>query len=98
MLVCLIASEAYSAFAGPSSYARLAVLKEEIAEREAALAGIEARRDRLALHASQLHPHSLDPDLVDERIRSVLGFVAEEDMVIPADEIERLISESRQSD
>jgi cell division protein FtsB len=98
LLMCLIAGEVYSALAGPSSFARLAVLEQEIAERDAELAVISARRDRLALHAEQLNPQSLDPDLVDERIRSVLGFVAEEDMVIPADQIEQLIAESRKAD
>lgn len=49
----------------------------------------EARQERLALEVrvDQLRPDSLDPELLDERARAVLGFSKRDEIVIylPAD-------------
>jgi cell division protein FtsB len=82
----------WSAVAGAAGLQALSRLNAEIEVEKAGLAEILARRERLELRADLLSPKSLDPDIVDERIRSVLGYAREGDIVIPRAEIDRLLS------
>jgi cell division protein FtsB len=93
-LACGIAYYGYDAVAGPSGYRVLRSLRIEGAQRSAQIAELAAERRRLGKSAEQLRPRSLDPDIVDEKIRSVLGYVAGDDIVVPRDQLEELISEA----
>jgi cell division protein FtsB len=95
LCVMMILYFAYAATLGPyglreaASAARVRdALASEVAE-------IEARRERLRLIADQLNPKGIDPDLLDEKIRSVLGYVAEGDVVVPREELEKVLKEIR---
>lgn len=98
LIACWIAYLGYGAIAGASGYRVLAELREEAAEKRAALEAARARRAILAHRAELLNPRSLDPDMIDERIRTVLGYARPDDIVIPRDELDRLLkaAEARQ--
>jgi len=65
-------------------------LAERRAERDvlaAEVAGLAARRREMEHRADLLNSAGLDPDMVDERIRSVLGFARPGDIVVRRDEL-----------
>lgn len=95
LFVCWIVYLAYGAVAGAASYRTLKDLNAEIAVRKAELAEVTARRETLARRAKLLSPKSLDRDIVDERVRAVLGYAREGDIVLPRSEFERLFAEPR---
>ncbi len=82
LLVCWAATIIYSAVAGRSGYAALAHLEAEVETKTTEVDLLTARREALQQRADQLNSKSLDPDLVDERIRSVLGYSREGDVVV----------------
>ena len=51
----------------------------------------------LTVQVASVNRRSLDPDMLDEKIRSVLGYAAEGDIVIPRDEFERLLENARKA-
>ncbi len=53
------------------------------AERAVQLAQLEEERTRLAHRAELLDPRKADPDLADEMIRSELGLVRPDEVIIP---------------
>jgi cell division protein FtsB len=55
-------------------------------ERSATLARLEADRARLQHRTDLLDPANVDPDLGDELIRSQLGYVRPDEIIIPLDE------------
>ncbi len=56
------------------------------AERSIQLAQFEEERARLAHRAQLLDPRKADPDLADEMIRSELGLVRPDEVIIPIEE------------
>ena len=64
-----------------------------VAPSEAELNELHARRLELEKRADLLNSSSLDPDLLDERIRAVLGYSREGDVVISRRELDRLLAE-----
>lgn len=61
---------------------RLMSLSDEVARREAELSEIRARREALESRVKALYNQSLDPDLLDERARTVLGLGRTDEIVI----------------
>jgi cell division protein FtsB len=55
-------------------------------ERSVELAKLDEERTRLAHRASLLDPRKADPDLADEMIRSELGLVRPDEVIIPIKE------------
>lgn len=93
LLACWVAYLGYGAIAGAAGYRHLSTLKKEAADKRIELELIQERRLVLSQRAKLLHPRSLDADMIDERIRAVLGYAEEGDVVVPRDEIERVIRE-----
>ncbi len=56
------------------------------AERAVQLAQLEEERARLAHRAELLDPRKADPDLADEMIRSELGLVRPDEVIIPIED------------
>ena len=86
---------AYAATLGPNGVregVRAARARDALAIEVAA---IKAQRDHMRLIADQLNPKGIDPDLLDEKIRSVLGYVAKGDVVIPREEFDRILEDIR---
>lgn len=92
LFACWVAYMAYGAVAGAAGFRVLKKLEADLAAQRAELEGIEARRAALERRAKLLNPKSLDRDMIDERIRSVLGYAREGDIVIPRAEVERLLA------
>jgi cell division protein FtsB len=92
LLACWIAWLAFGAIAGASGYRTLLRLKAETDVRRLEVAALAARREALERRAKALHPASLDPDMIEERARAVLGYAREGDLVLPREELERLLS------
>lgn len=97
LITCWIAYFAYDAVVGATGYRVLHTLRAETATRSAELARLTAERRRLEQIARQLNPRSLDPDMVDEKIRAVLGYVEEGDLVIPRDQLDEIIRQDRRA-
>jgi cell division protein FtsB len=57
-------------------------LTQEIRAENAKLEAVRAQRQTLDLKVSNLKPDHLDPDLLDERVRAILNFVAPGETVI----------------
>lgn len=93
LVMCLTAILLYSAVVSDTGYRSLARLREEAAVEATKLDALEARRKALEKRADLLNSGSLDPDLLDERIRAVLGYSREGDVVVPRREIDRLLDE-----
>ncbi|HEV2078938.1 MAG TPA: septum formation initiator family protein [Allosphingosinicella sp.] len=53
------------------------------AERQVELAQLSEERERLAHRAKLLDPRKADPDLADEMVRSELGLVRPDEVIIP---------------
>ena len=95
LVMCWTAVLLYSAAVSDTGYRSLAALREEAAEKTEALDALQAQRLALEKRADLLSSGSLDPDLLDERIRAVLGYSREGDIVIPRRELDRLLEAPR---
>ena len=93
LLLCWAAALAYSAALSDTGYSALATLEEKVAQESAAYETLRDRRIALERRADLLSSRSLDPDLVDERIRMLLGYSKEGDIVIPRRELDRLLAQ-----
>jgi len=94
LCVCAIAYFAYGAIAGATGYRELSALRLEAGERAQEVDALTALRTELEGHANQLNPKALDLDLIDERVRAILGFTHERDLVLPREELERILTRS----
>jgi len=95
LFVCWIAYMSYGALAGASGFQALRKLELEAAAKEQQVEALSDRRIALERRADMLNPRSLDPDMIDERIRAVLGYVDENDVVLPRTEVERMRRKSK---
>ena len=96
LVMCWTAIMLYSAAVSDTGYRALAALEKEAQEKAQALEAMETRRLELEKRADLLSSRSLDPDLLDERIRAVLGYSREGDIVTPRREIDRLLQAPNQ--
>lgn len=55
---------------------------EAIEDRQIVLNQLSATRDRMERNVAMLRPESLDPDLLDERVRSFLGYMRSDELTI----------------
>ena len=86
------ATAIYNAAAGQSGLGALGALQEDVDTLSAEVSALRAKRLVMEQHADQLNSASLDPDLVDERIRGVLGFSRDGDIIISNHELKRAIA------
>ncbi len=91
---CWIGYLAYDAVVGATGYRVLRKLQAEVDAKAAEVDTLAAQRRMLETVARQLNPKSLDPDMVEEKIRSVLGYVADGDVVIPRDQLEEVLKKA----
>ncbi len=91
LCMCWVAFLAFEAVAGASGYRTLAAMREEARVVELEVDAMRTRRQWLESRTHLLHSRSLDPDMVDERVRGVLGYAREGDYVIPRNELRAVI-------
>ncbi|HOP19121.1 MAG TPA: septum formation initiator family protein [Parvularculaceae bacterium] len=97
LLALWVAYLGYGAIAGAAGYRVLAELRAEADEKQTALDEIIEKRRVLERHADLLNPKSVDPDMLDERIRAVLGYAHPDDIVVPREELQRMLKKARDS-
>jgi cell division protein FtsB len=78
----LFAYFAYHAVQGDRGLIAWIKLNQQVEEARLEQAAIGARRDALARKVHQLQPQTIDADLLEERIRVVLGYFAPNDVLI----------------
>ena len=92
LLLCWAAIFIYSAAAGQSGFGALSALNREVETKAAEVDALRARRIALEKNANQLASKSLDPDLAEERIRKILGYVRDGDVVVTAQELDEALA------
>ena len=72
----------YHAVEGDHGLLALRDLNNELAELEARASAVEAEKQKLEFKVANLRRDNLDLDLLDERVRDVLGFHEPNEVVI----------------
>lgn len=85
----------FNSVVGSSGFRVLAKLEQDAVLKTTEVEGLVAKRRALEARADMLNPKNLDPDMVDESIRSVLGYVHQDDIVLPRQELDRLLKKNR---
>lgn len=78
----LIGYFAYHGLTGDRSVFTYWLYKQEIREGRAILSAVQAERELLHRRVALLKPESLDPDMLDERVRWTLEYVGPNEYVI----------------
>jgi cell division protein FtsB len=73
---------AYNLVEGDRGFEAWMRLARELKAEQTNLAQVRAERAALDLKVANLRPDHLDPDLLDERVRTVLNLVAPDEVVI----------------
>ncbi|MGE5540035.1 MAG: FtsB family cell division protein [Gemmatimonas sp.] len=84
LAVSLFAYFAYHAVEGDRGLLAWVKLSQEVDATEAELAKIAKAREALAHQTDLLRSDALDPDMLDERARAVLGVVRKDEVIIVA--------------
>lgn len=92
LILCWAAIFIYSAAAGRSGFGALSALNRDVEAKAEMVDALRERRIALEKNADQLASKSLDPDLAEERIRKILGYVREGDVVVTAQELEEALA------
>ena len=95
VFVCLTVYLAYDGIIGATGYRALTALQDEVAIKQAEVDALTQKREHLERTAEQLNPRSLDADMVNEKVRSILGYVEEGDIVIPRDQLEAVMRDAK---
>jgi len=85
LAVLIIANFAVYAIAGSNGILSLGDYRRLKSERLVELAQLEHEKARLAHRANLLDPRRADPDLADEMVRSELGLVRPDEVIVPID-------------
>ena len=83
LAILIIANFLGYAVVGSNGIMSLGDYRHHKADRLAELAQLQVERDRLAHRRELLDPRRADPDLADEMVRSELGLVRPDEVVIP---------------
>ena len=74
---------AYHAVNGERGLLAWLELKDRVQAAEEAAEAVALQRRKVENRVRQLHPESLDPDMIEERARIMVNFAYAGDMVIP---------------
>lgn len=80
--LCLCAYFAWHVIGGERSLSRLMILERQIEQTEHTLAATRAEREALEMRVARLRPGSIDPDLLEERARVLLGYVRPDEHIV----------------
>ena len=86
LCVLVIAYFGYHAVQGERGVLAHARLAAELAEIEVVAARVKAARERLERRVALMHPDHIDPDMLDEQVRDVLGLAHPDDLIIYLDQ------------
>ncbi|MEM6488431.1 MAG: septum formation initiator family protein [Pseudomonadota bacterium] len=82
LLAAVAAVFVHSATRGENGLDALAAERAEARALEATLSVLEAERAALANRVGRLSGEGIDPDLLDERARAVLGYARDDELLI----------------
>ena len=80
--LCLTVYFAYHIGMGERSTFRLMSLERSITKVTAEYDKTHAKREQLEARVIKLRPGSIDPDLLEERVRAVLGYAGPDEHVV----------------
>ncbi|MBQ7633553.1 MAG: septum formation initiator family protein [Alphaproteobacteria bacterium] len=90
LLICLFSYFSYFAIRGDRGYLKYLYLQSKVAEAEQLQQTYHQRRMELDQKVKLLSSSSLDLDLLDERARTVLNVIGDDEFIIIDDEDEEL--------
>jgi len=82
LAACLVAYFAFYAIYGERGLMALAQLESQVAAAEQVLAKVRAEREQVERRVALLRPETLDPDMLDERARTVLNLTRRDEVII----------------
>ena len=85
MMISLLGYFTYHALQGQNGLLAYLRLDKELAVQERLVAGIAAEREALEHRVHLMRPSSIDPDMLDEQVRSILGYAGDGEVVIYLD-------------
>ena len=85
LCVCGIFYYAHYALHGGYGYGALVSYRQDIADTKAELSELQETAERLEHRTALLRTRSVDPDMLDERARALLGYAHPDDLIVPLD-------------
>jgi cell division protein FtsB len=80
--ICLSVYFSYHLVAGQRSLLSLMSLERQVAEQQAALTQLSTERIDLEKRVVMMRPGSIDRDLLEERVRVMLGYTAPNEQIL----------------
>jgi cell division protein FtsB len=80
--IVAVAYFAYHTVHGDRGALALLQMQERVAEAEHRLAALEKEKRHWESRVKLLHPDSIDRDMLDERVRIMLGYARADDLVV----------------
>ena len=81
-VICLSIYFIYHLVNGPRGFVSWLNVRGEIQKNEKELHQLQKEKDEIELVVNLLRPGNIDPDLLSERARSILGYAHKDDDVI----------------
>lgn len=79
---CLAFYFCYHLVGSERSYWRLYSLEQQIGQNESQLSELSDRKDELEQKVVMMRPETINPDMLEERVRATLGYHAADERVI----------------
>jgi len=86
LALVVIGTFAGHAVAGPNGLLALSGYARDLHSRQVELSQLEAQRENLRHHSALLDPRKADPDMADELVRSQLGLVRPDEVIVPLED------------
>ena len=83
LALIIVGTFAGHAVAGPNGLLAWGGYHRALKERQAELAQLEAQKTQLRHHSALLDPRKADPDMADELVRTDLGLVRPDEVIVP---------------
>ncbi|MCW3796965.1 septum formation initiator family protein [Sphingomonas sp. BN140010] len=86
LALVIIGTFAGHAVAGPNGLLALGGYARDLKTRQGELGQLEAQREELRHRSALLDPRKADPDMADELVRSQLGLVRPDEVIVPLED------------
>lgn len=73
----------YHAVQGDRSLLAFISLRKQLNEAQMQLETVKTKREKLENRVKQMRPQNINPDILDEQVRSVLGVSNDREIIIP---------------
>ncbi len=80
--ITMVVYFAYHAIQGDRGFIALGKLENQVGELKTDLADLKKKRMKIENRVSLLRPDSLDPDMLEERARIVLGYARNDEIIL----------------